>query len=64
MFFLTIVLWLKVENRAMALLHDFLAALSKDGTSILCARSVTVLGTSTPESLQIPIIFSKTLSVV
>ena len=45
------------------LLHDFLVVLSTYGTPILCARSMTVSGISTPDFLKIPIIFSKTLSL-
>ena len=59
-----VVLWRKVESRTMMLLHDFLVALSTYGTSIMCARSITVSGISTSDFLQIPIIFSKTLSLV
>ena len=42
----------------------FLVVLSTYGISILCVRSITVSGISTFESLQIPIIFSKSLSLV
>ena len=48
----------------MLLSHDFLVASSTCDTPILCAWSITVSGISTLDSLQIPIIFCKTLSLV
>ena len=48
----------------MTLLHDFFVVLSTYSTPILCVRSITVSGISIPESLQNPIIFSNTLSLV